>query len=92
MSTPYGTAIRSARAQRGITQTQLAEISGIKQSNISAIERGRRHPSADTLHRLLFACGFELIATGGARTFHLALPDSWFDDDPAASEAIIRTR
>lgn len=43
----------------------MAEISGIEQANISAIENGRRVPSAVTLHRLLHACGFELTATAG---------------------------
>jgi transcriptional regulator with XRE-family HTH domain len=61
----YGTVLREARELRGLTQTQLAEISGIEQSNISAIENGRRHPSAATLHQLLLSCGFELRATAG---------------------------
>jgi transcriptional regulator with XRE-family HTH domain len=44
---------------------QLATVSGIEQANISAIETGRRVPSAATLHRLLHACGFELTASAG---------------------------
>jgi transcriptional regulator with XRE-family HTH domain len=61
----YGTVVRRAREARGLTQTQLAEISGIEQSNISAIENNRRQPSAATLHQLLLACGFEVLAAAG---------------------------
>jgi transcriptional regulator with XRE-family HTH domain len=71
----YGTAVRRARAERGLTQVQLAEISGVEQSNISAIENGRRAPSAETLHRLLRACGFDLSAEAGARTFAIPAPE-----------------
>ncbi len=68
----YGALIAEARHARGMTQAELAELSGIEQANISAIERNRRTPSAGTLHRLLHACGFELTAAAGARV--LALP------------------
>lgn len=74
----YGTLIAKARKGRGITQLQLAEISGVEQANISAIETGRRGPSAATLHRLLHACGFDLIAEAGPA--RLACPPP--GDDP----------
>jgi len=65
-----------------LTQRELAEISLIPQPNISAIEGGRRLPSADTLNRLLVACGFELTATAGERTIFCPLPTGrWFSDD-----------
>ena len=62
----YGTFVRAAREARNLTQHDLAATSGVAQSNISAIENGRRIPSADTLNRLLVACGFELAATSPA--------------------------
>ncbi|MDQ2650364.1 MAG: helix-turn-helix domain-containing protein [Actinomycetota bacterium] len=61
----YGAFIASVRRSRGLTQAQLAEVSGVQQSNISAIEQDRRQPSAATLHRLVHACGFELLASAG---------------------------
>lgn len=61
----YGSFVEAVRRSRGLTQRQVAEISGIEQANISAIENGRRVPSAVTLHRLLHACGYELTATAG---------------------------
>lgn len=65
-----------------MTQRQLAEVSGIQQSNISAIESNRRVPSAETLNRLVVACGFELTATAGDRTVYCGLPKvGWFPDE-----------
>lgn len=78
----YGAFVRTVREARAMTQRQLAEISGIRQSNISAIENGRRAPSADTLNRLLVACGFELTATAGDLAFFCPLPRAgWFPDE-----------
>ena len=67
-----------------MTQRELAEVSGLRQSNISAIENDRRLPSADTLNRLLVACGFELAAKAGDRVIYGPLPKAgWFPDDDA---------
>ena len=82
----YGALIRQTRAERGLTQTQLAAIAGVKQSNISSIENGRRAPTAETLHRLLFACGFELVASAGPRQIALPPPARFFEDDGAVGE------
>lgn len=76
----YGSVVRRARSARGLTQVELAEVSGIAQANISAIENDRRHPSTETLHRLLLSCGFELVAVAGART--IPLPPPLDDGDP----------
>ena len=84
----YGTLVADARRQRGLSQTELADISGIEQANISAIERGRRMPSAATLHRLLHACGFELTARAGQRILACPPPpgDALLDSLLAANE------
>lgn len=86
LSRVYGTFVRAVREARGLTQHDLAQVSGIAQANISAIENDRRTPSADTLNRLVVACGFELAATAGDRTVRCALPpDLWsrrLPDDP----------
>lgn len=63
----FGNVIRRAREHRGLTQSQLARISGVEQPNISAIENGRRVPESETFHRLLLGCGFELVAAAGQR-------------------------
>ena len=76
----YGSVIRRARAERGLTQVELAAVSGIAQANISAIENDRRQPTAETLHRLLTSCGFELVAMAGTR--EIPLPPPLDDDAP----------
>ena len=71
-----------------MTQRELAMVSGVRQSNISAIESGRRVPSADTLNRLVVACGFELSATAGSRTVYCPLPKAgWFPDEDQPERA-----
>lgn len=70
----YGAAVKRARTGRGMTQGDLAAASGIAQANISAIENGRRQPSAETLHRLLAACGYDLVAVAGERRIALTPP------------------
>ncbi len=67
MAGMYGAVVQRARTSRGMTQQQLAAISGIEQSNISAIENDRRVPTVETLHRLLASCGYELMAVAGKR-------------------------
>ena len=65
-----------------MTQRQLAEVSGVQQANVSAIENERRVPLADTLNRLLVACGFELAAVAGKRVIYCDLPKArWFPDE-----------
>ena len=78
----YGSFVAAARRRRGLTQVQLAAISGIDQANISAIETGHRVPSAPTLHRLLHACGFELTASAGSQVVGCPPPegDRFFGD------------
>jgi len=71
----YGEFVRAVREARALTQRELALVSGVGQSNISAIENNRRMPTADTLRSLLEACGFELTATAGNRTIFCSPPD-----------------
>jgi transcriptional regulator with XRE-family HTH domain len=81
----YAEFIREVRTSRGLSQSELAAVSGVSQPNISAIENGRRQPSADTLNRLLVACGYQLAAVADERTVYCPLPKlGWFpdEDDP----------
>ena len=47
----------SARLEQGLTQKQLSELSGIRQSNISRIEKGVCVPTLTTLNELAKAFG-----------------------------------
>ena len=55
-----GRAIRAARRRLSITQSQLAEMSGVSQPMISSIERGGG-VSVGTLLRLVPSLGLELV-------------------------------
>jgi transcriptional regulator with XRE-family HTH domain len=52
--------VNQARRAAGISQRELSRRTGVPQSAIARIERGQQIPRADTLDRLLAACGFEL--------------------------------
>ena len=58
-----------------MSQKDLAASSGVAQSNISAIEHGRRVPTAETLQRLVEGCGFNLVARAGAHTIVVPSPE-----------------
>ncbi|WP_245612297.1 helix-turn-helix transcriptional regulator [Sphingomonas changbaiensis] len=45
------------RRQKGLTQEQLAERSGLSQQYISGLEQGRRNPTVVTLFELATALG-----------------------------------
>lgn len=53
-------AVYSARAKTGISQKELADLTGIDQSDISKIERGIANPSVNTLNRIAVALGAKL--------------------------------
>ena len=53
-----GARIKQFREELGLTQTEVAESAGMKQSGYSAIERGRtKMPEAATLLRIALALG-----------------------------------
>ena len=55
-----GTRIRAYRRERGLTQEQLADVTGIHQTNISKLESGTANPSLRTLKRLAAGMGMKL--------------------------------
>ena len=62
-------AVASARAMSGMSQKQLAALTGIDQSDISKIERGIANPSVSTLDRIA-------KALGGQLTIHIDVQES----------------
>jgi transcriptional regulator with XRE-family HTH domain len=57
-----GRAVRSIRDERSISQVQLAEATGFRQSWISDVERGQRNPSWSNLVRLAEGLGVRTSA------------------------------
>jgi len=52
-----------ARAEQGITQTELAKRAGTKQGNISRFERGNYNPSLEFVQKLAQGLGKQLYIT-----------------------------
>ncbi len=52
--------IISARNKQGITQAELAQRAGTKQSNISRLESGNYNPSLDFLSKVAECLGMQL--------------------------------
>jgi transcriptional regulator with XRE-family HTH domain len=49
--------VRRFREAKGLTQEQLADLSGFSQQYISGLERGRRNPTIVSLYELALALG-----------------------------------
>jgi transcriptional regulator with XRE-family HTH domain len=56
-----GRTLRDARLERGLTQSDLAQRSGLTQATVSSIERGQSNVSLDTLLRLVATLRLELV-------------------------------
>jgi hipB2 len=55
--------IRNRRALLGVTQEELADITGVSVRRIVDIERGKANPSFATLRKIAAALGLEITAT-----------------------------
>lgn len=77
-----GTLISARRETLGLTQGQLAERAATSRERINSYERGRVHPTADTLERVLEAMGCEIAV----------VPNLKFEErrSLAVSEAVAR--
>ena len=63
-----GRNVKRIRQEKGLTQEQLAELSGFSQQYISGLERGRRNPTVVSLYELAAALGVshvELVRPSG---------------------------
>ena len=55
--------IRNRRTLLGVTQEELADITGVSVRRIVDIERGKANPSFATLRKIAAALGLEITAT-----------------------------
>jgi transcriptional regulator with XRE-family HTH domain len=63
-----GRNVKRIRQEKGLTQEQLAELSGFSQQYISGLEQGRRNPTIVSIYELATALGvshMELVRSGG---------------------------
>ena len=83
----FAEVLRDARQLGGLTQAQLSTRSGVTQSVISAYERGRREPGAETFLILIEAAGLDFIIRVPITNYqHPTLPDS------AQTRALVKHR
>jgi len=59
--------LRSARGEAGLSQTELAELSGIAQANISRYEKGQLNPTSATVDKLMTAIAAHMGRTPSAQ-------------------------
>ncbi len=52
--------IIETREAKGLTQQELADISGVKQSSIARLEKLKTTPQIDTLFKILTPMGYKL--------------------------------
>lgn len=57
----FGLRLKELRIKKGITQTRLAEMSGIDPKHISHIETGRSFPKADLIEKFAIALDIDYI-------------------------------
>ena len=57
-----GHVIARLRAEKGVTQEVLSGLSDIGRTHLSAIERGERKPTLETLYRISNALGLPMSA------------------------------
>ncbi len=56
-----GNIIQRSRKQRGLTQTELAQLSGLRQEMISRIETGHEGTKLSSIYALFAALDLELL-------------------------------
>lgn len=55
-----GTVIQRTRKQLGLTQTQLANLAGLRQEKVSIVENGQEGAKLSTIFALLAALNLEI--------------------------------
>lgn len=56
-----GSTVRAARRRAGMSQTELAELTGSSQPSVARLERGLVSPTVITLDRIARALGTDLV-------------------------------
>lgn len=69
--------LRDLRQQRGFKQTELAQLAGVNNGNLSRYERGSAQPSAEVLRRLADSLGVSVayLIEGEPSGLSPSLPD-----------------
>ena len=60
LSEAVGRQYAVARKDKGLTQQQVADVSGVKRPNIARLEGGKHSPTVDMLARVAASMGMQL--------------------------------
>ncbi|TYO99402.1 Xre family transcriptional regulator [Geothermobacter ehrlichii] len=72
-----GAALREARRQQGLSQTEAGRPVGLDQPTVSRVEQGSPGTRLDTLFRLLAALDLELVLQPRQPAANSSEEDSW---------------
>lgn len=53
--------LQRIRLKKGITQTKLSEMTGVRQTAISRLEKGETNPRIDTVVKIAHALGMKIV-------------------------------
>jgi len=98
LSSIFGVAVRSIRAERGYSQEELADRAGLHRTYISDVERGARNPSLESIEKLARALElsvahlFERASSGeeSAKLIEILLVEDNSEDAELAKRAFHR--
>ena len=60
MSVAVGRVFKQTRRELGLTQQEVADVSGVKRPNIARLESGKHSPTIDMLQRIAQSMGMEI--------------------------------
>jgi HTH-type transcriptional regulator / antitoxin HipB len=63
-----GNVIQRARKQRGMSQTQLAHLAGLRQEMVSKIEQGQEGTGLSSIYALFTALDLEMVIEQRSRS------------------------
>lgn len=63
-----GNIIQRARKRRGMSQTQLAQLAGLRQEMVSKIERGHEGTGLSSIYALFAALDLEIVVEQRSRS------------------------
>lgn len=60
MSVAVGRMYKQARKEMGLTQQEVADVSGVKRPNIARLESGKHSPTVDMLNHIADSMGMDM--------------------------------
>lgn len=81
--------LHTIRKAKGLSQTELAEVVGIKQATISRIEKGVNNPSFDVADRIAQALGVNVVELFGLPELEQTVLQAFREASPERRAALL---